>query len=83
MQVCHGDYDERFPVHTVDQAVRKAGQQAATHPRLDLRARHRESHGPPNYPVQFVKKLLPQPCRLFVVPGHRVIKLPLGQDKKT
>ena len=74
-QVQRGRFSARRKVEAVLRLFRGEG--------LDLRARHREGHGAPNYPVQFVKKLLPQPCRLFVVPGHRVIKLPLGQDKKT
>ena len=82
MQVRHGYDNDRFSIDTVNYPVWETGQQATTQPRLYLRARHRESHGPPSCPVQFVKKLLSRPCRLLVVPSHRVIELPLGQEKK-
>ena len=83
MQVSYGYYDDCFSINAIDQAVWKAGQQAAPHPGIDLRAGDRESHGPSDCPVQFIEKLLPQPCGLFVVPSDRVVEFLLGQGKKT
>lgn len=82
MQMCHREYNDRFLVQAVDQAIRKAGYQATTHTWFDLRAGQRKSQGAPDCPVYFIEKLRPQPCRLFIVPGDRVVKFLLGQGKK-
>jgi len=59
MQVCDGCYDNRSSIHTIDQPVRKTGQQTTAHPRFNRRAGHRKGRDSPNRPVQFVKKFLP------------------------
>ena len=83
VQVRHGDDDERFLIHAEDQTVRKTGQQATTHARLDLRAGQWESRGASHCPVDFIEKLAPHPYCLFIVPDDRVIEFLPCHGKKT
>lgn len=73
----NGDHKDCAGFHTVNNSIRKSGEQTAPETFLDFRARKRKRHDSSENPIQLIKKLRIQSGRLGCMPCHRVINLEL------
>lgn len=82
MQMSDRHYYDSISVHTVDQTIGEASQQAASQAGLYFQTGKRVGEGSSNSPIQFIKKLYAQTGSLLIVPGYRVVEFGLRRFKK-